>query len=100
MSDEDTIRIAREVPGEELTPEEFAEMEEKARAHERQEQSKQANTLLVTLEEWRRTLPEDVTAQDVKDKLDEIIEDFESLIISIGFLRRPSNVQNDGEVPF
>lgn len=107
MSDEgirsDRILTARELAAEELTPEEFAEMEERAIAHERQEQLKQAKALLVTMEEWRRTLPENVTAQDVKDKLDEIIIDFESLMISVRLIEPPRQFksdQDDSEIPF
>ena len=89
--------------GEELTPEEFTEMEERAIAHDRQERMKQANALLVTMEEWRRTLPENVTAQDVRDKLDDIIIDFESLMISASLIEPPKqfkNEQDDSEIPF
>ena len=102
--DDDPFGIADDLAGQE-TPEDYERVEAEARATEHRANVQQANALLNALDEYRRTLPDDVTAQEVRDTLDEFIPQIEGLLILVGLIAPPPSPKKDGdldddEIPF
>lgn len=96
-NDNDPFGIADDLAGQE-TPADFARMDAEARAAEHRANVVQANALLNALDEYRRTLPDDVTAQDVRDRLDEFIPQIEGLFILVGLVEPPPAPKREGEL--
>ena len=102
-NDNDPYGIADDLAGQE-TSADFARMDAQARAAEHRANVRQANALLNALDEYRRTMPDDVSAQDVRDMLDEVIPQIEGLFILLGLVEPPPAPKREGdlddEIPF